>query len=80
MSYYITPTGYVYSNRLALLIERSGIIEMIKRRLEKYFDEFIIDEIQDISGRDCVHHRNCAAKPAKLSMDSAEIEQRFRVN
>ena len=28
----------------------------------------------------CVHHRNCAAKPAKLSMDSAEIEQRFRVN
>lgn len=35
----------------------------------------IIDEISE-----CVHHRNCAAKPAKLSMDSAEIEQRFRVN
>ena len=28
----------------------------------------------------CVRHRNCAAKPAKLSMDSAEIEQRFRAN
>ena len=28
----------------------------------------------------CVRHRNCAAKPAKLSTDSAEIEQRFRAN
>lgn len=52
IDYYITSTGYIYSNRLALLIERCGIIEMVKRRLEKYFDEFIIDEIQDISGRD----------------------------
>lgn len=24
----------------------------LKLRLEKYFDEFIVDEIQDISGRD----------------------------
>ena len=35
---------------------------------------------QQIEAILCVHHRNCAAKPAKLSMDSAEIEQRFRVN
>lgn len=28
----------------------------------------------------CVRHRNCAAKPTKLSMDSAEIEHGFRAN
>ena len=51
-SYYITPAGYIYSNRLALLIEKAGELEGLKRRLENYFDEFIIDEIQDIAGRD----------------------------
>ncbi|MCI6016565.1 MAG: UvrD-helicase domain-containing protein [Dysosmobacter sp.] len=51
-SYYISPTGYIYSNRLALLIDRSGVMEELKLRLEKYFDELIIDEIQDIAGRD----------------------------
>lgn len=50
--YYISPSKYVYSNRLALLLEKANIIENIKQRLEKYFDEFIIDEVQDIAGRD----------------------------
>ena len=52
IAYYITPAGYIYSNRLALLIEKKGSMEGLKRRLEKYFDEFIVDEIQDIAGRD----------------------------
>ena len=52
ISYYITSSGYIYSNRLALLIEQTGSMEALKRRLEKYFDEFIVDEIQDIAGRD----------------------------
>lgn len=51
-AYYITSAGYIYSNRLALLIEHTGSMEALKRRLEKYFDEFIVDEIQDIAGRD----------------------------
>ena len=51
-AYYITSTGYIYSNRLALLIEHTGSMEALKRRLEKYFDEFIVDEVQDIAGRD----------------------------
>ena len=51
-AYYITPAGYIYSNRLALLIEESGVTEKVKNRLEKYFDEFIVDEVQDIAGRD----------------------------
>lgn len=51
-AYYITPEGYIYSNRLALLIEKTKVLEHVKQRLEKYFDEFIIDEVQDIAGRD----------------------------
>ena len=51
-AYYITSQGYIYSNRLALLIEKTVAIKDLKQRLEKYFDEFIIDEIQDIAGRD----------------------------
>lgn len=52
-SYYITSSGYIYSNRLALLlIESAGLMDALKRRLEKYFDEFVVDEIQDIAGRD----------------------------
>ncbi len=35
-----------------MLIEHTGSMEALKRRLEKYFDEFIVDEIQDIAGRD----------------------------
>lgn len=51
-TYYLTPSRYFYSNRLALFLEQSGTIHEIKERLETYFDEFIIDEIQDIAGRD----------------------------
>lgn len=51
-AYYITSAGYIYSNRLALLIDETGTTEKVKQRLEKYFDEFIVDEVQDIAGRD----------------------------
>lgn len=34
------------------MIEHTGSMEALKRRLEKYFDQFIVDEIQDIAGRD----------------------------
>ena len=50
--YYITPKGYFYSNRLAFFLAKSGSINDINQRIETYFDELIIDEIQDIAGRD----------------------------
>ena len=50
--YYISPNGYFYSNRLAFFLENSHGVDGIIRRLETYFDEFVIDEIQDIAGRD----------------------------
>ncbi|WP_329736854.1 hypothetical protein [Clostridium phoceensis] len=52
LAYYMTKTRYLYSNRLALLLEKLSVIEDIKARIETYFDEFIIDEVQDIAGRD----------------------------
>lgn len=51
-NYYFTKNNYIYSNRLALFLEKQNIMNDIKARLEKYFDEFIIDELQDIAGRD----------------------------
>ncbi len=51
-SYYMTTNRYLYSNRLAFLLENMGIIQDVQRRLERYFDEFVIDEVQDIAGRD----------------------------
>ena len=52
IDYYMTKTRYLYSNRLALLVEVAGILDDVRERICIYFDEFIIDEIQDISGRD----------------------------
>lgn len=51
-SYYLTSSGYFYSNRLSLFLERTGVIDNIRDRIKTYFDVFIIDEVQDIAGRD----------------------------
>jgi len=52
LDFYMTRSRYIYSNRLALFIQENEIIEKVKKRIETYFDEFIIDEVQDIAGRD----------------------------
>lgn len=51
-AYYLTDTNYFYSNRLSLFLDKAGVMPDIRHRIETYFDEFIIDEVQDISGRD----------------------------
>ncbi len=51
--YYMTTGGYFYSNRLSqYLMERMKVIDDIRERITDYFDEFIIDEVQDFAGRD----------------------------
>ncbi len=52
MNYYMSPGRFFYSNRLSLFLEKASLINEIKARIEKYFDEIIIDEIQDVAGRD----------------------------
>ncbi|MCD8054161.1 MAG: AAA family ATPase [Lachnospiraceae bacterium] len=51
-AYYMTSNRYLYSNRLALLVGKMGVLNDINDRIKTYFDEFIIDEVQDIAGRD----------------------------
>lgn len=52
IKYFMDQHNRFYSNRFAFFFEKCGIIDDIIRRIEKYFDVFIIDEIQDLSGRD----------------------------
>ncbi len=51
-NYYLSPGKLFYSNRLAFFLENYGVVDEIKSRIEEYYDEFIIDEVQDIAGRD----------------------------
>ena len=52
INYYLTRERYFYSNRLSFFLEKYGVVEEIKQRIGAYYDEFIIDEVQDIAGRD----------------------------
>lgn len=49
---YISPGRWLYANRLAKFIEQSGLISAVVARMEKYFDVFFVDEVQDFSGHD----------------------------
>lgn len=42
----------LYANRLAKFIEQSGMIGAVVARMEKYFDVFFVDEVQDFAGHD----------------------------
>lgn len=48
----MTPTAWLYANRLAAFIEQSGLLTDVKARMEKYFDAFFVDEVQDFAGHD----------------------------
>ncbi|WP_394168743.1 UvrD-helicase domain-containing protein [Saccharospirillum alexandrii] len=50
--FYVDTNGRLYSNRIAKILEVEGVLELIKNRLEKYFDHLLIDEIQDFGGHD----------------------------
>jgi len=49
---YISASGRVYANRLAQFIEQSKLIGAVVSRMEKYFDVFLVDEVQDFAGYD----------------------------
>ncbi|QGN36322.1 AAA family ATPase [Klebsiella oxytoca] len=50
--YYVTPHRQVYANRLAKFIEQSNLMGAVIARMEKYFDTFFVDEVQDFAGHD----------------------------
>jgi superfamily I DNA/RNA helicase len=49
---YLTKNNRLYHNRAAKFIEIKGSCDDIKKRLEKYYRYFYIDEIQDFAGHD----------------------------
>lgn len=52
MAYYATTSGSVYHNRLAKLLETVDAIPDVMARMERFYDEFYVDEVQDLAGHD----------------------------
>lgn len=51
-NYYVSPSRRLYSNRIALLVKEKLLLDEVRTRLSKYYDQFIVDEVQDISAHD----------------------------
>ena len=49
---YISSSRRLYANRLAKFIGQSNLIGAVVARMEKYFDVFFVDEVQDFAGHD----------------------------
>lgn len=49
---YISPSRRLYANRLAKFIEQCNLVGAVVARMEKYFDVFFVDEVQDFAGHD----------------------------
>lgn len=52
MDFYQDPSGRLYSNRIAKLIEHQDVVGYVTSRIEKYYDQFFVDEVQDFGGND----------------------------
>jgi DNA helicase II / ATP-dependent DNA helicase PcrA len=50
--HFFTKDRRIYHNRLSKYLIRKGLLDRINTRIEKYFDYFHIDEIQDFGGYD----------------------------
>ena len=51
-AFYMTREGYLYHNRIAKLCQEAKLCKSIANRIDKYFDCFYFDEIQDLGGHD----------------------------
>jgi len=52
IAFYQDTTGRLYNNRIAKLIEQKNAVEYVTSRIEKYYDQFFVDEVQDFGGHD----------------------------
>lgn len=50
--YYFDIHNKLYYNRIARLLEAKDVLALINQRIEKYYDNMFIDEIQDFAGYD----------------------------
>ncbi|WP_175824221.1 UvrD-helicase domain-containing protein [Burkholderia sp. BCC0419] len=49
---YMTSGRRLYHHRLAKYVEQTGTVKDVIARIEKYFDAFFVDEVQDFAGHD----------------------------
>ena len=49
---FMTVGRWLYHNRLAKFLDQTGTVKSVIARIEKYFDAFYIDEVQDFAGHD----------------------------
>jgi len=49
---FMTASRWLYHNRLASFIDQTGTTKDVIARIEKYFDVFLVDEVQDFAGHD----------------------------
>lgn len=52
IAFYKTRSGFLYHNRIAKLCQEAKLTQSISERIDKYFDCFFFDEIQDLAGHD----------------------------
>ncbi|WP_057461423.1 hypothetical protein [Pseudovibrio sp. POLY-S9] len=52
LGHYMSSGRYIYANRMTKMIERCGRLPLVIDRLEKYFDCFYVDEVQDFAAND----------------------------
>lgn len=50
--FFCDNNGRLYSNRIAKFIEVQGVLDDVNLRISKYFENFYIDEVQDLAGHD----------------------------
>lgn len=64
--FYTDRSGRLYHNRIAKLFEVKGVLPEVIERLNKYFDDLCIDEVQDFGGHD--FNFICQLYPTNLNM------------
>ncbi|WP_284126429.1 hypothetical protein [Parerythrobacter aestuarii] len=50
--YYVSPRRYIYGNRAAKLVSVAGLMDKVRRRLARYYDDLYVDEVQDFAAHD----------------------------
>jgi DNA helicase-2/ATP-dependent DNA helicase PcrA len=49
---YMSKGRWLYHHRLAQYVDKTGTVNDVVARIEKYFDAFFVDEVQDFAGHD----------------------------
>tara|TARA_R110000868_G_scaffold173328_1_gene409395 strand:+ start:497 stop:1441 length:945 start_codon:yes stop_codon:yes gene_type:complete len=52
IEHYITKGGYLYSNRVAKFLTEFEVVPKVTQRIETYFDQLLVDEVQDFAAND----------------------------